>query len=129
MPVDTVETMAGASTLHYRVKRNPLYDGPVRPLGTGPTYDPDVTNSEPSACSRSVDPQSTSASWGSGCTSVSATTSSQHELESWETVIPPISDQEAWTEAVEQSWSTVTSPTQTSKNLRMSNWLKRPTYN
>ena len=46
VPDSTVDHPAGATSIKYRIKRNPLYDGPLRPLAEQVpegSSDPDAT--------------------------------------------------------------------------------------
>ena len=152
MPVDTVEHNVGVTSVHYKIKRNPLYDGPLKPF-----QQPDDHVFNPDVASSSFDSEvffndenaaaAASTSWGGRGDKIRAPSRPSYsssakarvspvkadKVESWSTVIPP----ESWStvdppEPQCESWSTVVPPSpldsepKTTPYLKISNWLKRP---
>ena len=130
VPVATIDYTAGASTVQYRIKRNPLYDGPLHPLGHEDN-DPDVTNeSKPSAYFPN-NMHTASSSWGGSRYSSKSKSSKSPKSEPTSTVYDSWAEVASPSEPINESWSTVVPPspaesTDTAPTLRMVNWLQRP---
>ena len=140
VPLSTVEHSAGATTLQYRIQRNPLYDGPLRPFRHGEPTHFSAAEVEASAV-LSGSPASTSTSSGgrraktSGGRKVKRSTNGSKirydspEIstpihESWSEVVPP----SPTTENCTDSWSNVVppSPVDLPQQRKISDWLNRP---